>query len=290
MDSSLNILAVAQEEYMSKLNDILIPFLLTNFENIYNVAVKDSNGKNTLLRFQEYLRDVKTWNNSTIKERTDEIRQSFSQIKELIAAIVVGYVKIMSAIRLNDVSNQKIPIKLPRTEDFIFRVYEKNAEAYYKDPYWFQKNLSEDEKLDKVQEINAKIIRDVLKSIIPIDKILETYIAGTGTFPDVTEVESQIGDDTPDPEPIDAEEHMEDENLNTNIDSEPPMVPSVPPPPPPPPEDEEVNDELHPENDIKTVPVTGNVAADMPEQQDDEEFDDGLLVPFANDQRKKNFV
>ena len=65
---------------MSKLNDILIPFLLTNFENIYNVAVKDSKGKNTLLRFQEYLRDVKTWNNSTIKERTDEIRQSFSQI------------------------------------------------------------------------------------------------------------------------------------------------------------------------------------------------------------------
>lgn len=280
-NSTLNILAVAQEEYMDKLNEILTPFLLTNFEQLYDQAIADSKGKNGLMRFQEYLRDVKTWNNSKIKERTDEIRNSFSHIKELVAAVIVGYVKIMSAIRLNDVSSQKIPIKLPRLEDFIFRVYEKNAEAYYKDPYWFQQKLSEDEKLDKVLEINLKILKQVLKSIVPLDKILDTYISqgSMPSIPDSTEVESQIGDDSPDPDVLGSDDQPTgDDSESMGIDSEPPSVPAQGPiDPPPAPEEEE--DEIPEE---KTIPITG--APPMPQEAEAE--DDDVLFPDANDTRK----
>lgn len=274
-NSTLNILAVAQEEYMDKLNEILTPFLLTNFEQLYEQAITDSKGKNGLMRFQEYLRDVKTWNNSKIKERTDEIRNSFSHVKELVAAVIVGYVKIMSAIRLNDVSNQKIPIKLPRLEDFIYRVYEKNAEAYYKDPYWFQQKLSEDEKLDKVLEINGKILKQVLKSIVPLDKILDTYISQSGmpSMSDTTEVESQIGDDAPDPDVLE-DRTYEEQPPNP----EPPSVPAQGPVDPPPvPEEDEYQEP-------KTIPITGAPAPAPPQEEEDD--DDDVLFPNANDTRK----
>lgn len=270
---------------MDKLNEILTPFLLTNFEQMYEQAIADSKGKNGLMRFQEYLRDVKTWNNSKIKERTDEIRNSFSHINELVAAVIVGYVKIMSAIRLNDVSNQKIPIKLPRLEDFIYRAYEKNAEAYYKDPYWFQQKLSEDEKLDKVLEINLKILKQVLKSTVPLDKILDTYIKQGSMLAvaDSTEVESQIGDDTPDPDVLgDEPETTPGESVDAEaVSSEPPSVPAQGPIDPPPAPEEEADDPTEEEADDppeeKTIPITG--APPMPQ-------DDDVLFPDANDTRK----
>lgn len=278
-NSTLNILAVAQEEYMDKLNEILTPFLLTNFEQLYEQAITDSKGKNGLMRFQEYLRDVKTWNNSKIKERTDEIRNSFSHVKELVAAVIVGYVKIMSAIRLNDVSNQKIPIKLPRLEDFIYRVYEKNAEANYKDPYWFQQKLSEDEKLDKVLEVNGKILKQVLKSIVPLDKILDTYISQSGmpSMSDNTEVESQIGDDAPDPDVLE-DRTDEEQPPQSEPNPEPPSVPAQGPVDPPPVQEEDEYQEP------KTIPITGAPAPAPPQEEEDD--DDDVLFPNANDTRK----
>ena len=104
-----NVLAVAQKEYMDQMNDVLLPFLITNFDEIYERASVDSNNKETLKLFQQYLKDIKSWNQGILRERTDEINNSCAYFSDLLAAIIVGYVKILSSVRLK-VEKQKIAI------------------------------------------------------------------------------------------------------------------------------------------------------------------------------------
>ena len=204
--SDLNILAVAQREYMEELNEILVPFLLASFEEMHSRAVIDSKGKNTLLKFQEYLRDVKSWNQGMVKQHADEVTKACSFLGDLIAAVFVGKVKILSSIRLNEVK-KKIPLRLPKIEDFIYMIYEECAQAVYKDPYWFQADLTDDEKVDKISELNRICLEKVVKKLVPTQKILEAYMSQTHS--DEVDVESHMGSDTEDPEILDSGDEEE---------------------------------------------------------------------------------
>ena len=195
-----NVLAVAQKEYMDQMNDVLLPFLITNFDEIYERASVDSNNKDTLKLFQQYLKDIKSWNQGILRERTDEINNSCAYFSDLLAAIIVGYVKILSSVRLK-VDKQKIAIKLPKTDDFIFRMYEEVARVLYKSPYWMTEKLSEDDKIDKMRPIVARCMEQVVKALVPVQTILEAYIGQKGKL----DVESQVdpNEDPEDPDLLD---------------------------------------------------------------------------------------
>ena len=44
------ILATAYNEYMEQMNELLLPFLIATFDEMYERAKVDSKGKNTLIR------------------------------------------------------------------------------------------------------------------------------------------------------------------------------------------------------------------------------------------------
>ena len=195
-----NVLAVAQKEYMDQMNDVLLPFLITNFDEIYERAKIDSKGKNTLIMFQQYLKDIKSWNQGILRERTDEVANSCAYFSDLLAAIIVGYVKILSSVRLK-MDKQKIAIKLPKSDDFIFRIYEEVAKVLYKSPYWMGEELSEDDKIDNMRPIVSRCMEQVVKSLVPVQTILEAYIGQKGKL----DVESQVdpNEDPEDPDLLD---------------------------------------------------------------------------------------
>jgi len=195
-----NVLAVAQKEYMDQMNDVLLPFLITNFDEIFERAKVDSKGKNTLITFQQYLKDIKSWNQGILRERTDEVANSCAYFSDLLAAIIVGYVKILSSVRLK-VDKQKIAIKLPKSDDFIFRMYEEVARVLYKSPYWIAEDLSEDEKIDNMRPIVSRCMEQVVKALVPVQTILEAYIGQKGKL----DVESQVdpNEDPEDPDLLD---------------------------------------------------------------------------------------
>ncbi len=217
MDNN-NVLAVAQKEYMEQMNDILLPFLITNFDEIFERAKIDSKGKNTLILFQQYLKDIKSWNQGILRERTDEISNSCAYFSDLLAAIIVGYVKILSSVRLK-VEKQKIAIKLPKTDDFIFRIYEEVAKVLYKSPYWMNEDLSEDEKIDNMRPIVARCMEHVVKALVPVQTILEAYIGQKGKL----DVESQVdpNEDPEDPDLLDdVPNALDEENKEQTDDGE----------------------------------------------------------------------
>lgn len=276
-DGNLNIMAVAQKEYLSQLNDILVPFLIATFDEIYNRALQESKGDKTLRKFQEFLRDIKSWNQGMIKRHADEICKSCSYFNELLAAVFVSYVKILSAVRLK-AEKQKISIKLPKNEDFIFRIYEENAKYLYKDPHWISQKPSDDEKIDKIRAMNAIALDTVIKSMVPVQKILEAYIGNQGAAAvqdsDSMEVESQIGElsDTEDPDVIDGDEETPEEPK--------PEVPTGEELPVPQPEDIVPEEGESVETKNITVRKPPNPMP-IPNANDD----DDVLFPDANDTR-----
>lgn len=221
------ILSTAYNEYMDQMNDILIPFLITTFDEIYERAKVDSKGKNTLIRFQQYLKDIKSWNQGVLREATDEVSNSCAYFRELLTAIFVGYTKILSSVRLRT-DKAKVAIKLPKSEDFIYKVYEENAKALYKNPYWVSEDLSEDDKIDKMRPMNRRTLDIVVKSLVPVQTILDTYIGNNGA---ATEVESNVDpdEDTEDPETLedDIPTNLEDENA-TPQEPMPEPTPAIP--------------------------------------------------------------
>lgn len=278
-NSGLNILAVAQQEYMGQLNDVMLPFLITNFDQMYDDSVKESKGKNTLKVFQQHLRDVKNWNQGMVQDATKEIVDSCGHFDKLLAAVFVGYVKILSSVRLRD-EKRKIPIRLPKNGDFVFKVYEECARAIYKDPYWFAEDLSEDDKLDKMTSINSVVLERVVKNMVPINKILETYMSAAPSG-DNNEIESVAGgdlSDTEDPEILNAGEDTEIPVAEPEEEATP-EEPEIPEPEAADePEVPEPEEEVSPDEDVKQVPLVG---VNAPQEDEDDD-----LMPGAPDSRK----
>lgn len=279
-----NVLAVAQKEYMDQMNDVLLPFLITNFDEIFERAKVDSKGKNTLITFQQYLKDIKSWNQGILRERTDEIANSCAYFSDLLAAIIVGYVKILSSVRLK-MEKQKISIKLPKSDDFIFRMYEEIAKVLYKNPYWMAEDLSEDEKIDNMRPIVSRCMEHVVKTLVPVQTILEAYIGQKGKL----DVESQVdpNEDPEDPDLLDnVPSAMDDENKEQTNEGG---------------DGEEVKDDLlgndiqedepteDPVTETKQIPIK-NPPPEMtetrptPDENDDDDDDDDL---FPNLRDKK---
>ena len=260
---------------------------------MYERAKTDSKGNKTLILFQEYLRDIKNWNQGVLKEHTTSVTDSCAYFRQLLTAVFVGHVKVLTSVRLKD-ETQNISIKLPKTDEFVYRVFEENAKVIYKNPYFMQDLENEDELFSHIQAINSKVIKDVTKSMVPIQQILETYM-NPGTVDEheigmgATDAADPIADEAAD-DPMGSTDPM-GESGEPPMDPTDPMGESMPPMDPTDPVGEPEDDEAQmPEGsgeegveDVKNVPLTGRaIPPTSPEDDDDTLFGD------APESRSKN--
>ena len=240
-NQDLNILAVAHREFMEQMTDVLTPFLLTVFDDLYEKA-EEEKGKGVMKKFQAYVKDIKSWNQGMIVEHTNAIEASCGHFKNLLAMLFVGYVKILSSVRLRDSDKQKIPIKLPKPTDFVYAIYKEVAKSIYKDPFWISE-LDDEDKVERMEKLlNEVSLPTVIKSMSPMAMILETNM-GTNL---PTDVEMGAASDGEDPEVISDDEPAAEDPEQ----SEPPTAP------------EGVDDILPDDDDdedlIKGIHVTGH--------------------------------
>jgi hypothetical protein len=190
----------------------------------------------------------------------------------------VGYTKILSSVRLRT-DKAKVAIKLPKSEDFINKVYEENAKALYKDPYGVGEDLSEDDKIDKMRPMNRRTLDIVVKSLVPVQTILDTYIGNNGS---ATEVESNADpdEDTEDPETL-------EDDIPTNFDDEN-TAPPEPQEPVPSPIDDGAPADLDDTPDEDNAPMGSDegevkdIQVNRPPRElleDGDDDDDGDLFP-----------
>lgn len=295
MSDPLNILVEAKREYIGQLCLLMCPVMIETFETMYEEAYKLSKGRKVLVMYQKLLKEVPNWSDSMSKTHTDNITNRCAWFNDLLAAVFVSCVKILSAVRLNK-GNKKISLKLPTNEVFIQTCYNNVAKDLYQDPYIYHENQNEHARNDKLYERFCVCIETSVKELIPVQQILQTYMSQTEEGQDLDVGEAEVGD-SEDPDLIDGyEEETANEPFETPA-GEPTMEEHSMEPPMEEPPMEQLMDEtpvepqmeqsMEPEqeqsspfdNEFRTITT-------KPQPQPEEE-EEGVLFPDASETRAK---
>ena len=275
MSDPLNILVEAKREYIGQLCLLMCPVMIETYETMYEEAYKLTKGRKVLVMYQKLLKEVPNWSDAMSKQHTDNITNRCAWFNDLLAAVFVSCVKILSAVRLNK-DNKKISLKLPTNEVFIQTCYNNAAKDLYRDPYIYHETQNEHARNDKLYERFCICIETSVKELIPVQQILQTYMSQTQEGQDLDVGEAEVGD-SEDPDLIDG---YEEETSEEPFDAEPSMEPPMEPP---------MEQVMEPEqtspfeNEFRTIDTK---QPQQPQPQQPEE-DEGVLFPDASETRAK---
>jgi hypothetical protein len=199
----MDVLVEAERKYTGKLCDAMLPVMIDAFWEIWLEAKKKSQGRKTLMTFQEMLRDVKhMWSNTMVNKHVGEITKNNSLFPNLLAAVFVIHVKILSAIRI-DPKSKKISLKLPGNDVFVHTCYINAAKDLYDDPYAISDEMKISERNESLNRRFTKCIKDAIDELVPTEEILKTYLVlPSDTNLDIDEHgDEQEEEAEPEPEP-----------------------------------------------------------------------------------------
>ena len=300
---NLNILVEAKREYLGQLCLLMCPVMIETFEEMYEEAYKLSKGRKVLVMYQKLLKEVPNWSDAMSKQHTDNIANRCAWFNDLLAAVFVSCVKILSAVRLSK-DNKKISLKLPTNEVFIQMCHNKVAESLYNDPYIYHDSQNEHSRNDKLFERFSVCVENAVKELIPVQQILQTYMSqqegqdldlgdaeiGDSEDPDIIE-DNGMEETTEEPfnseQPMGGEQIMEEPMREEQIMEEPmegepmreeqmmeePMM-------------EEQNNRSFMNNEFRTINTAPRMQKPMQRTQDD----DGVFFPDAAEARQKNIM
>lgn len=222
----------AKREYLTMLCDVMSPIMTETFTDMYKEAINRSNRHRDQVAkiFTVLLEEVENWNNSIIATHVNEYETKCHYFTDLLAAVFVCYVKILSSIRINR-EPKKLPIKLPSNADFVHACLMRASQIFKNHIPLFR----EENQLKKETELRAictRSIEETLNKLIPIQQILRTYIADTSSF--------DLNDQNAESESSDHEEPFEGGDEEKTLPT--PEPPVSPPPFEAPPQQQEVKE------------------------------------------------
>jgi hypothetical protein len=267
----LTVLVEAKREYMAQLCSVLCPQMIETFELMYTEAHKMSKGREVLKQFQKLLKEVPNWNNTMIEEHHAKLNNTCGWFNDLMAAVFVSYVKILSSVRLNS-TDKKISVKLPTNDVFIHGCYKAAAKDLYRDPYVYHNDMSEYERDENLTRRFVVCIEETVKKLLPVQEILKTYISSKDQV-DINNEEPEPEAEPEPEEPPPAEETTEGGEGTGEIPAEGTeegaLAPGaeIPAPPPdtskdPAPPIAPITSEDVDAQNTKTIPITGKSAED----------------------------
>jgi len=288
MDQNLSVLVEAKDEYQNIMVTVMTEPMIKVFHEMFMEAQRMSKGRKVLQMFQSLLKEVPSWSNTMSRTRASEIESTYSSFGELLAAVLVSNVKILSAVRIQ-AGNRKLSLKLPTNDVFIQTVYNNAAKDLYDDPYVFTATQSEYERNKQLDDRFRKIIIQTIKQSIPVQEILSTYMTpqeSGGAELDVEESDPVDDDDLEQSYVEEKPEGEEGEATEGGVPSPPPLD-EYPNGAPVDEASEELKD-IGEDNEESTEPDPSNVpfetevgvksipTTDTPEEDDEDEslFDD----------------
>lgn len=130
-----------------------------------------------LYEFQSGLKDITRWNEDNISSAVNKIApaEKTKRFDDLLEAVVISNVKIMTAIRLNN-KNAPLDLTIPTIKKFIYNTLVEAARRFYENPYLFDRTsdpIEQQKNLEKAYLIINNAIQTTINNSIPTDEILE---------------------------------------------------------------------------------------------------------------------
>lgn len=175
---NVNVLNVAKDEYTRQLTRVLSPLILQGLNSIYEDARELSNEQNLMRQYQELLKEVPKWNNNMIKEECERILQIQDWMHDLVTAVFVTNVKILTSVKLVKKEKQ-FKLKMPSFETFIHAVYIESARSFFGNPFIMYHSETIDV-LNKNKKDSLKMVKECIEETIrimlPVQHILQEYM------------------------------------------------------------------------------------------------------------------
>lgn len=196
----MEVLVEARREYTDQLCYYMIPIIIQSMADIYETSQKM---ERSTRQFQVLLQEVKQWNQTIVKQHADEMAKACPWFTELLTAVIVAHVKILSSVRVGyGQPKPKISIKMPSNEIIVHSAYINCARDVYNDPEVFMSNKSDAEKQDILTPRFRKCIDQTIREFLPYQHILTTYIGDQTMNITVSDPEpEQMPEPEPEPEP-----------------------------------------------------------------------------------------
>jgi len=276
---NLNVLVEAKREYLGQLSHLMCPVMIETFDKIFEEAYTMSKGRKVLIMFQKLLKEVPNWNEGMSRQHTDNIANRCAWFNDLLAAVFVSCVKILSSVRLGK-DNKKISLKLPTNETFIQTCYNNVAKELYKDPYIFTESQNEHARDEQLFQRFSAVIEASVRELIPVQQILQTYMNNENEDIDVggeaedTE-DPEFVDEYPEPEGGDEPQPVgEGEEMPSEMEPQPMGEPEAEPEP---------TQESSPfDNEFKTISTQ-----EPPQHEEEDDEEEPVLFPDASETRAK---
>lgn len=197
-DLNLGIVVEAKQEYTRQLCNVLKPIIYETIFSLYTHVVQECvEVDDILILFQSEMQQIPKWNMDVIKTETQKIMDVCAYLNDLITAIFLSNVRILTSVRMHKESKKKVQIVVPTNENFVHQIYKNVAKNIYNDPYLFSIRKYQGSVTNNIQEVFGlidKTVEDTIREMLPIENILQSYIGDT------------MDDDTSAEEPVYEEE------------------------------------------------------------------------------------
>ena len=170
------------------------PVVIKIFKELWNEATSDGQ-RNAAKKFQKLCQEVKTWNETQIREYTDMVKAKCEYFSDLVAAIFVAEVKILSSIKARK-NPPKVNVEVPNNDLFVHSVILKMAERLY----WEPNVIAIADDYVRGEEVGKRLFEAVKKTVYrmcPRKAVLKANI-GSDVIEDVNGEDEEAPDEVPD--------------------------------------------------------------------------------------------
>lgn len=180
---NMGIIVEARNEYTTQLTNVLKPIVYAGLLSMYEGALNESDTENMILYyFQKELKNIPKWNNEVIKEETKRVLEDCSYFNELVTAVFLSNVRILTSVKIGGRVNKKFQLVVPTNENFIHQVYISVGKAVYGNPYLFSLMKLDGNITNNIHDVFDVIessVADTIRRMLPIKNILEAYVVET---------------------------------------------------------------------------------------------------------------
>ena len=172
-----NPIGYANHVYSRQLISVCTDPIYKSFMEMYNRISTQAINKNEILSsFQLSIKQIPNWTKSQIFEQVQKTSVNCNFLPDLLAAVYLSNVKILSAVKIKK-SSKKVHVKIPDLNQFIHTIFINVAQRIYDNPKCFSIREFGIEMNNKeiIHSYIQNAIQDALIKMLPFQNILQTY-------------------------------------------------------------------------------------------------------------------
>lgn len=199
-DFNMSLLYESKNEWIARLIILLTPLIMEGvdsiFQEAFNICKKSKQKEKYLMTFQNLLVRVPKWNEEIIDKEKQRIvsKSNCNYMEDIITCVHIIQLKCMTAMRVGT-KQKKIDIDVPKLNSFIHKCYINVARSIYNNVYLYEtktRSLDKQKNRRLVEILIQECILNTIRSNIPIEEIIRSYMDETTETDIVEKIEEQV--------------------------------------------------------------------------------------------------